>query len=510
MPLLWTRRLGEKSLLAEGDKCRVKVVKHESERGAAMIVATLVAGFVLIPMIALAIDVGIMYWVDAKLSAAVDAEALSTARALNQGNTQAQTVGEQYFSANFPSGLLNTSLVGGVPVPTITQTSTHLRTVTATASVNVPLYFLRLLHVNTGTVSATGTATRKDSNIILVLDRSNSMNTAATPSACAAMVAAAQNFVSQFVDGRDQLGLVTFQTGANIDYAPTLSFKTASPSLSSVLGTLVCAGDTSTAQGLTLSYQQIKNVINQPGALNVILFFTDGEPNAINATYPARTQADVRCDPNFTSSCSSTISVDSGCTGPTYSGIFGDGSAENWPLNQYGYTVAVLSPTGVSISNGSNPTTISASGCNFSSSNWQTSVYGRQDIAYIPTQDAYGNSTVDNGYKAVDYFTSGPYSGQIRPDMPRTARYVAFNAADSIGQTIRNDTTYGILTYTIGLTGNEPMPMDQDFMERLANDPRASNYDSTKAQGQFILANNSAEMAQAFNTIAGEIIRLAK
>jgi hypothetical protein len=54
------------------------------------------------------------------------------------------------------------------------------------------------------------------------------------------------------------------------------------------------------------------------------------------------------------------------------------------------------------------------------------------------------------------------------------------------------------------------MAIDQDFMERVANDPRASNYNSTKPAGKFILATNSGELSQAFQRIASQILRLSR
>ena len=123
--------------------------------------------------------------------------------------------------------------------------------------------------------------------------------------------------------------------------------------------------------------------------------------------------------------------------------------------------------------------------------------------------DAFGNSTANRGLVPnLDTFSSGAYSGLIRPDMPRTVRWAAFNAADSMALTIRNDTTYTPMIYTIALQGNESMAIDQDFMERMANDPRASNNDPTKAQGQFILATDKGSMAQAFQQIASQISAL--
>jgi hypothetical protein len=84
------------------------------------------------------------------------------------------------------------------------------------------------------------------------------------------------------------------------------------------------------------------------------------------------------------------------------------------------------------------------------------------------------------------------------------------NAADYKSQQIRSNTTYNIVTYTIGLAGNESIPMDTDFLERIANDIRASNYNSSQPQGMFVLASNNAALLDAFNAVASQILRLSK
>ena len=52
--------------------------------------------------------------------------------------------------------------------------------------------------------------------------------------------------------------------------------------------------------------------------------------------------------------------------------------------------------------------------------------------------------------------------------------------------------------------------MPADFLERVANDPRASNYDSTKPTGLYIYAPTSAELNDAFSNIASQILHLAR
>jgi hypothetical protein len=183
-------------------------------------------------------------------------------------------------------------------------------------------------------------------------------------------------------------------------------------------------------------------------------------------------------------------------------------------LNATGYTGGVWNPAGIPLSSAANASLLSAAGCSFSNSDWNYSLYARRDIAYIKDQDAYGNSLADRGLvPPLDRFQGGHYSGHIRPDTPRNTRWEAFNAADSMATSIRNDPNYTTVIYTIGLQGNEPMAMDQDFMKRLANDgsyPPATNYDPTKPAGKFILANNTAEISQAFQEIASQILRLSK
>jgi Flp pilus assembly protein TadG len=486
------------------------------ERGAALLMVTFLAAFLLIPLIGIGIDSAVLFWVKAKLSAAVDSAALSTARSLNVGQTlsdqetQARLVGQQYFAANFPAGFMRSSIQNGQPDIQFDDSVAHIRKVTVTAYADVPTFFMRILHFNSGTVGATGQASRRDANIILVLDRSGSMNNGS----CEIMVASAENFVNKFVDGRDRLGLITFSTGANEDFAASLNFKSSTPSLNDTLAKLKCGGSTSTAQALELAYDKIR-AINEPGALNAILFFTDGQPNGVLTHFPVKTLADLRYDWNpgngkkgsdltgntvLTAASSCAASVDL------------TGTMSSNGLQDTGPTSLVIDATGVGISNTGSPA-ISAKNCAFPSN----LAKGRLDVAYIRPTDVYGSS-IDSGYNAgygdLDRFplTNLSYIGKIRPDTPRNVRIASFNAADSIAQTIRNNTTYGTILYTIGLNGNDPVPLNENFMERLANDPRADNYDSTPAKGQglFILASDKGQLASAFQSIASQILRLSQ
>ncbi len=485
---------------------------RERQRGATLLLFTILVTLVLIPLLGLAIDGAVVFWVRAKLSAAVDAAALAAGRSINAYVTQPQNTGtaanvaQEWFAANYPSGWLGTSIVGGGPSVTVQPTQTMTQQVNVSASAVVPLYFMRLLGKSSITIGASAQSARRNLNMVLVLDRSGSMGPAPTGSdACPTMKTAAQNFVSMFTDGFDTLGLVTFSSTANtgpIDYAPTTHFKTGSPTLSSTIGNISCTGATSTAQALNVAYQSIKST-GLATALNVIVLFTDGQPNeVVESSWPVITQSDTRND--FTSPFSSVSMSASTCNnGTTLSG----GLTILGPPTSTGQTGGIYN-TSQNVAINTSPGLISANNCKFAISG---NKYVRQDVAYIPTTDVYGNST-NTGYKgAPNTFSSGPYAGQIRDDVQIPGVVAAaFNAADNQATTIRNDSTYTIVIYTIGLDGAPDVAIDSTFLERVANDPRSPIYDSTKPAGFYAYAANPSSLNQAFYEVASQVLRLSQ
>jgi Flp pilus assembly protein TadG len=217
-----------------------KLVKRQKQRG----VVLLVHGLILITTIAtvgLAVDVGTIYLIKARLSAAVDAAALAAGRSVNLANTvpqaqaQATAAAQQFFNANFPAGYLN-SIGTPAVTPTFSQVTdangnpTGVLNISVTASAEAPTYFMNIFHISSITVSDSGTASRRGLVLVLVLDQSSSMNTAADPitglTACQAMKQAAQNFITLF-SPYDYVGLVTFDITAHLVYAPSTNYGTA-------------------------------------------------------------------------------------------------------------------------------------------------------------------------------------------------------------------------------------------------------------------------------------------
>jgi Flp pilus assembly protein TadG len=428
---------------------RMKVVserRRENQRGMAIFFYATMLIFV-VGCVGLAVDVGTIYMIRARLVAAVDAAALAAGRSVNLQNTvQAATTAatntaNQFFAANFPNGYFN-SIGTPTVTPTFTQVTdsngvpTGVLNISVTASVTAPTYFMNIFNVHSLTVNDTGTASRRGIVMVLVLDKSVSMITTPDPvsglTACQAMVQAAGNFVNLF-SPFDYIGVLPFDVSAYTTNDGNTGGAAPAQGQQALLGTLIsninCGSSTNTISALHYAYQWIKNV-NQPLALNSIVLFTDGSPNGVTANFPARTVADNRygsainapdgsgaqgagwtnpptqsgtsTPPGLSNSCNSNVGVQDAnsvwsneicvnmpatmCTVSTDT-IFGtitQGAAQN---SYGGGTSGPSSPSDVV--SYSIPSSCKAT------SNGVTALPGgnmRQFIAYIPDTDVYGNS----------------------------------------------------------------------------------------------------------------------
>jgi Flp pilus assembly protein TadG len=163
-----------------------------------------------IPIVGLAIDASFLYMVKARLSAAADAAALAAARNLNVGismadqEVSARNRATAFFNANFPDNYLRTE--NKSITVSVAETGTRVRTVRVDASVIGNTWFMRYLGFDNLPINTTSTASRRDVNLILVLDRSGSMQNS---SSCEPMKSAAQTFVNGFANERDRIGRST-------------------------------------------------------------------------------------------------------------------------------------------------------------------------------------------------------------------------------------------------------------------------------------------------------------
>jgi Flp pilus assembly protein TadG len=451
------------------------------------IILTAAVLVVLIPLVGLAIDVSMLYAIKARLQAAADAASLAGARSLNRGMdlasqaASAQATAQAFFSANFPAGHLSTSNLN--LTLTVAENSYKTRTVRADASLSAPTYFMRLLGISSTTLQVSGMASRRDVNMVLVLDRSSSMSGVMT-----AMRAAARGFVEKFAEGRDNVGLMVFGGSSVTAFpnpspsGPVSNFKSASPNVDTLISQTVNGGNTGTAQALWLAYQELVKR-NEPGALNLIVFFTDGLPNGLTGEF------------NDPDAAENLLKTTSGCK---YRRVAGR------PMAGFLSQKSGFAPTGTtagikkldastvsSVSEG--PIQTNSNGCAYRSNEDNM----RQDVQRMPPQDLYGNSST--GYVSVnlDSVTS-----------PQQIGYASLNAADSAVMRIRQDNNLNVVIYTIGYNGGSEQP-DEVWMKRISNDPTSSYYTTSEPPGLYVQAATTGDLSAAFAKVASEILRLA-
>lgn len=540
--------------------------KTTSETGTSLFLGTMALLFI-IPMVGLSVDVGFLYVAKTRLQASVDGASLAAARALSLGqSTSAQAANAQqnavnWFYANFPNGnwatfstVMSTSTVQVFDDPN----NPNLRNVTVTATTTVPTYFMRWFNINSTTITAVGNASRRDVVVMLVLDRSSSMNVSG---ACPTLKSAAKLFTGQFANGRDRIGLVSFSDGTFVHSAPTTNFQSVlgysnlSGSGTGAIDNITCLGGTATAQAISIGYNELYKV-NQPGALNVLLLETDGLPNTLTlnwwesstntaglmplgATTGCRdanlltkssggwaTAASVR---NWTSGYNMNSggtgfmsNIPAGMIGGLYSNDPGGTGFialanpwhpnANYGINGSGGTDSSLSSTAVN-------------NCRFASSpNSDIS-----DFAWMPMTDVYGNSLKP---ATNPYLTVNSTGGRV--DFTGTASQkwtnyhnAALNATDNAAYRVRSNANIPAYMFVIGLGGNASYTPDYTLMRRIANDPDQDRFNSpalygpcstttncvtysNQPQGTFIWSSDQTVLSAAFMELSSQILRLSR
>ena len=545
-------------------KPKAIVRKHRS-KGTILLLGTLSMLFI-IPMIGLAIDVGFLYAAKSKLQSAVDGAALAAARALVLGqDTNAQSAAAKsnavnWFYSNFPNGYFGTQ--GTVMSTTNVQVfddpnNAHIRNVTIAATTQVSAFFMRWLGYTFTTVAASGNASRRDIVVMMVLDRSGSMGPV-----CGNLISAAKLFTGQLSAGRDNVGLISFADNTVIQSSPTTNFQTvlgytnSSGTATGAIDAIKCNGSTGTAQALSLAHNELIKM-NLPGALNVILFETDGLPNTITynfwdaATSASAISATSNCRDvagrkksvgGFTNAAASLVPWSGGFTTGTSGYAVGYRDIPAGTVGAIGTSdpsggtyFMLYDPfgSGVSSTNNSNyASTTDAPGCAFPAygSN-QTSSSAPGDFAWLPATDAFGNQLVpSNAYNNTVSLSSGHVPWTNGSNYHDAAENAADNAAYRARSNMGQPSTTGIgpvAYFVIGLGGNGGV--DHVLLQRIANDSNgdlyntptnylpcaqetASNCATYPAQppGTYYYALDKTKLTEAFQVLASQILRLSK
>jgi Flp pilus assembly protein TadG len=476
-----------------------------------------------VPLIGLAIDGTMLYIVKCRLQGAVDGAALAGGRALSRGNdsdaqkTAAINAAATWVKLNYPTNYFfsNEVVVNIASDVTIDLSVAHQRTVTVTAHITEPVLFMRFLGFSTTAVNATATTVRKDSNIILVLDRSGSMTASGS---CGPMKQAAINFVGEFAPGRDNIGIISFATSTIVQVPVTTAFTQAS--ITTAINGISCDGSTSSAASLWTAYDQLVG-LNQPAALNFIVFFTDGEPTGVAANMPIAAGSPCSEVATVVPPNAVPTGLPVGYVGKYIPGLYAVYTDGSKYIGSALPTATANADGTPNVINRDQVVALNSNNCNYASG-WTNSSYpppnweNISDFRGIPTLDMFGNSLT--GYKSVTL--SGGY---IDITDHNNGIPAATNAADDAARRIRtgaNDTVpgpnvgrslNGIIIDSIGL-GNAavPLPADGIFLERVSNDPRSPIYNNNYAAGLFVFAAQSSDIGSAFSQIASEILRIAR
>ena len=461
-----------------------------AKRGFILFVYTLAIAMIVL-VLGLAIDAGVLYVVKGRLQAAADAGALAAARSLNLDlstgvqTTDAQNAASSFFGANFPNGLWGTS--GSTMTTNLaygTGTTANTLNINATAFTRAPTYFMRWLGYTTVPLNVTGTASRRDVNLVLVLDRSGSMCTvgavdnppcgkADTATPCAAMINAAESFVDRFSNNRDTLGLVVFNAGAQESFVANANFN---PSIKTVLDNVVCNGWTGTTNAMRLAYSRLQT-LNNPGKLNAVVLFTDGQANTIVGDFPPT----------------------GGCT--------------SLPTGSLTQSAGLFDYASIAT-----PETVVSGSCSIPNS-----------IAYVPATDHWNNAT--HGFRtnwddASQTFTSPDLiSGNINPNLPQAIINAASNTLDDQAKTARNNAALNPMIMTIGLGGNAGAPPDAQLLIRVANAPSGLDlmgnvvtnpatptgaFDASKQVGIYVYSPSASQLLGAFSKVGSFLVELTK
>lgn len=508
-----------------------------SERGVILLLACFSMP-VMVGMLGLGVDLSVMYSIKAKLQMACDGAAVAALRALSLAQdtasqtTMANAIAQQWFTSNFAGSYLGAE---SNVVPTVTVLDqASIRTVTVTANTLAPTYFMKYWGRSATPIGATGAVSRRDVAITMVLDRSGSMASGnyGGLTACDVMKQSAKVFTGMFQQGRDTIGLVTFAETVQVAQAPTTNFQAAlgytnsSGTAAGALDTISCGGWTNTASAVAVGWNELYK-LQSPGALNIIVLFTDGLPTA--GVY------------NFKNAMAS----GSGCTDGLGVAISSGGNMAlnpaNWIAAQEANSGGTVSlglnsffapmggPVGAMVGDGANMNGIATffspvlgsttegqmknpAGCSFGGGD------PTNDIAFVPDLDNWGNAST--GYR-TGLTMDG--LGHIQINAANLGNAHA-NQADNAANNARSPHVYsngigmaGVVFNTIGLGGNGGV--DFTLLQRMANDPAGdatvpypdyTSYNQAQPKGHFIYAPDADQLKAAFIKMASQILRISK
>ena len=470
-----------------------------------VIVFIAIALVVLLALAGLAIDIGMAYGVKAKLNAAVDTAAIAAGRVIAQGTGAASTQAANFFDANYPRGLLGSTV--SAPNTTAVHNADGSWTITVAASAVVPTNFAKVVGWRNFTVNASAETTVRTVDMMLVLDCSGSLGSAFGP-----LKTAAVNFINKFQAGAggDRIGLVAFSSGAAlivpIDKTSARGFGKTNPyndgvvtlpAMDSSISGLSQGTYTASAEAMRRALYELDLI--PPGirsSLRVIVFFSDGAPNTIAGSFQNGASTAVGDIPGYNSGSIDTL----------YFTNAGD-SRQSGTFNIANINTLTVPPLvspytmdySLSPSIGIPPPPPSTSADSLTETVNMLSYYGNTKRAFtlngsnitktICNVNSAARNMVENvantarsaaGANAVTVFTIGLGVDLTQQEVPS-----CYGSSDS--------TEFG-----------------QNIMQRLANVKGVDTYNPNQPSGIYAYAADATQLDAAFTKIANQILRLSK
>jgi Flp pilus assembly protein TadG len=255
---------------------------------------------VLILFVGLGVDLGFAYITRARLSKAVDAACLTGVRAYNSSDEQgALNLAESVFRANYGTSGRDILPIAD-PIIKFGKANNNL-TLDVSGTRTISTFFIRVLPTwSTLTVGSSAQATRPNLRMTLVLDTSGSMDPKRGPppegdgsgsGGGKYLPDAVTKFINNFDDQLDKVAMVKFawqQTdvvfaGAPPSQQPKQQFK---QDIIDAVNAFVWDGATFSQGGLTngLVMENNVSVVPKEKIVKVVVFFTDGLANVVQAT----------------------------------------------------------------------------------------------------------------------------------------------------------------------------------------------------------------------------------
>jgi VWA domain-containing protein/putative Flp pilus-assembly TadE/G-like protein len=276
--------------------------RNRSEAGAVLIAVTLFL-LVMLGFAAAGTEAGRWFLVRAELSKSVDSGALAGARNLSNPHVDPSVLAAEFGQENFQSGYLGTPGSGQGSVTFDVQLSggDKVRVDGRTSAVAI---LGKILGFDQVPVSATGVAQMRKVEIMLILDRSGSMN----GQPMADLKVAAKSFIDFFTDTqtRDRMGMISFATGVIVNHRMGTNYVT---TMKQSVDAMQASGHTNPEDALDqangpLGFADQSAIAPAERIQQFAVFFSDGRPNTFRGTfkkgavtYDATAFVNGNCDP---------------------------------------------------------------------------------------------------------------------------------------------------------------------------------------------------------------------